>query len=169
MKKKLEKLVPPGYETENICIFWCIGITVCVMIALGVILDVERNLNFLQKVSNFTEYFSDDRVSFAFRRSVRHRCFTVLAVGTFIYVPMHYAYYHRESKSIYTMRRLGRPLERHIRAWALPVLLSVATLAMRAIVIVLLFCYYLSRTQGVATAPGQWEEVWRLIIYDRIN
>lgn len=169
MKKKLENLVPPGYEVENICIFWCIGIMVCVMIALGFILDLERNLNYSQKISNFTEYFSDDMVSFLFRCSFRHRCFKVLALCAFIFVPMHYAYYHRESKSIYTMRRLGRPLERHIRAWALPVLVSTATLILRAIVIVLLFCYYLSRTQGVSTAPDQWEEVWRLIIYDRIN
>lgn len=167
MKKRLEKIVPPGYAAENILIFWCLGSIICVMIAMGFMLDFEKDMRFPGRIDDFVEYFGDKRIYYLTYGHIRERCFSLLALGLLAFVPMHYSYYFRESKSIYTMRRLGRPLELHIRAWFLPLRLSISTLILRAIVIAALFCYYLCRTGNMNHLYAQWEAVWRLIIYDR--
>ena len=63
-----------------------------------------------------------------------------LAAAMGIFVFLNYRYFYRESKSIYLMKRIGRPAELHLRCWSLPVLGAAALLAART---VLELVYYL--------------------------
>lgn len=169
MKKKLERIVPPGYGTEKIFTFWCFGMFLCVLISLTFFLSLSRELLRYpsRQFDKFTEILLEGAYSGTILHPLRHSCYFFLAAALLIFIPIHYTYYFSESKSIYTMCRIGRPFERHIRAWTLPLFLVVATLLLRVIVILVMFCGYLASTTQRNIPANQWEDVWRLIIYDR--
>ena len=75
-----------------------------------------------------------------------------------------YASFYRGSKSIYLMKRLPDPMERHRRCLALP-LAGTAVIALTAL-IVLLICYmvYLLFTPAQCLTPGQWQKLWSVIL-----
>ena len=75
-----------------------------------------------------------------------------------------YASFYRGSKSIYLMKRLPDPMERHRRCLALP-LAGTAVIALTAL-IVLLICYmvYLLFTPTQCLTPGQWQKLWSVIL-----
>lgn len=74
-----------------------------------------------------------------------------LAVGMGIFVFLNYRYFYRESKSVYLMKRIGRPTELHLRCWTLPVLGAAALLAARtALELVYYLTYRLLTPAGCA-------------------
>lgn len=87
MNKRLEKIVPPGYGAENILALWCLGSIICVMIAMGFMLDFERDLRFSGRIDDFAEYFGDERISYLTYGHIRERCFTFLALGLLAFAP----------------------------------------------------------------------------------
>lgn len=88
-------------------------------------------------------------------------CFKVLCVFFLCVVAWHYLYYRLDGKSIYLMKRLPNRWEIHKRAWTLPMLAVLATLA--AAFVMLLFYYeiYMIATPKQCIAPGQWQNIWR--------
>lgn len=182
MRKKLELIIPPGYGTEKIFTFWCIGLVLCLLITSTFFITLESKYSKLEdrydgdlnkmnmkEFHSFYYFLGEEEFGFESFYSMRESCYTLLAELLLIFVPMHYVYYYRETKNIYTMRRLGKPLELHIRAWVLPLILFTLTLLLRACMILLLYACYLNKTKLLTIPPDQWDIVWRLIIYDRIN
>ncbi|MBO5352843.1 MAG: hypothetical protein J6A77_06050 [Lachnospiraceae bacterium] len=76
-------------------------------------------------------------------------------------VVWNYLYYYQGSRSIYLMKRLPNPMERHKRAWVLPLLAVGLTLAAAFVVLVLYFEFYMIVTPKQCIAPGQWHKIWR--------
>ena len=72
----------------------------------------------------------------------------------------HYLGYFSGSKSIYTMRRLGRPLELHIRCWAVPLLVIGVCLLSEGVLRILCGGFYLLLTPGDIDAANLWREIW---------
>ena len=75
-----------------------------------------------------------------------------------------YASYYKGSKSIYLMKRLPDPMERHRRCLVLP--LAGAAVIFLTAVIVLLICFmvYLLFTPTQCLIPGQWQKLWSVIL-----
>lgn len=88
--------------------------------------------------------------------------FLVSALCMLAFGVYYYLYHHQGSKSVYLMRRLPQPWERHRRCLALP--LSCACLALLAAFFVLLayYWYYMVNTPAQCLQPGQWQKIWRI-------
>lgn len=75
-----------------------------------------------------------------------------------------YASFFRGSKSIYLMKRLPDPMERHRRCLALP-LAGIAVIVLTAIIVLLIsFMVYLRFTPAACMTPGQWQKLWSVIL-----
>lgn len=72
----------------------------------------------------------------------------------------HYLYFRTGSRSDYTMRRLGKPFERHVRVWAVPVI-ACAVCAV-SVAVLKLICYglYLFMTPDQFTPMHAWWQIW---------
>lgn len=88
-------------------------------------------------------------------------CFKVFCVFLLGVVLWHYLYYRQGSKSIYVMKRLPNRWEIHKRAWTLPLLAIVVTLAAAFVVLLLYYWIYMVATPEQCIAPGQWQKIWR--------
>jgi len=87
--------------------------------------------------------------------------FFVLALCLFAFLPLHYAYHHQGSKSVYLMRRLPDKWEYHRRCLALP-LTGIALCALTAFLLFLIFfSSYMLLTPDELLEPGQWQKIWR--------
>ena len=88
--------------------------------------------------------------------------FTVAAVAILGLIVFHYSYYRRESMSIYLMKRLPDPAERHRRALTLPLLALASVVALAALLRLLYFVIYLTATPEGCLPEGVWAQLWRL-------
>lgn len=78
----------------------------------------------------------------------------IYALSVFGFLIGHYQYFHWTSQSIYTMARVRSPWELHIRCWTLPLLWTVALVAGRMILRVILFGIYVLATPAGVPKPG---------------
>lgn len=74
----------------------------------------------------------------------------------------YYLYHHKQSKSIYLMRRLGDPNELRRRCWTVPLCTAVLSLLLAAGTTALCYWIYMTCTPASAIVPGQWERFWRM-------
>ena len=84
----------------------------------------------------------------------------ILAGGTIV----HYAYYHRESKSIYLMRRLPNRLEVHRRSLLIPLLCAFIHVLSAFVMLLILYAIYMIFTPKACLAPDQWNRLWNALI-----
>lgn len=89
--------------------------------------------------------------------------FAILALCLAAFIPLHYAYHHQGSKSIYLMRRLPDRWERHRRCWTLPLLALAACLLAAFVLLLIDFAIYMLATPKVCLTPHQWQKIWRVI------
>lgn len=101
-------------------------------------------------MTDFSVILGDSLQSFEF--------FGVLLLSVVIW---HYLYYRQGSKSIYLMKRLPSRWEIQKRAWTLPLLAVVATLAAAFVVMLFYYWIYMVATPKQCIAPGQWQNIWR--------
>ena len=89
--------------------------------------------------------------------------YQLIAISMLFSARRNYAYHHQGSKSIYLMRRLPDPWERHRRCLGLPVM-GIACCVL-AVFVTVVFCYalYILGTPSECLTPHQWEKFWRLL------
>ena len=73
----------------------------------------------------------------------------------------YYLSYYQHSKSIYLMRRLGKPWLLHLQCWSLPVMLAVAAAVITFAVMCGYFGIYLLWVPEECLRPAQWQRIWR--------
>ena len=84
----------------------------------------------------------------------------ILAAATII----HYAYYHRESKSIYLMRRLPNRFELHRRSLLIPLLSALIHMFVAFVMLLILYAVYMIFTPKACLAPDQWNRMWSVFL-----
>lgn len=87
--------------------------------------------------------------------------FGILALCLAAFIPLHYAYHHQGSKSIYLMRRLPDRWERHRRCWTLPLLGIAACLLAAFLLLAACYAIYMLATPEECLTVGQWQKIWR--------
>ena len=85
------------------------------------------------------------------------------AVCCLLAIPFNYAHHYKETKSIYTMRRLPERFELHRRCLSLPVAGAVILLALSFLMLVLYFWHYMAKVPQVCLTPDQWAKIWSVI------
>lgn len=79
-------------------------------------------------------------------------------------IAVNYASYYLESKSIYLMKRLPNPMERHLRCVILPLTGAAAILVATLAALLIYFAIYMAATPDSALTPGQWQRLWSVIL-----
>lgn len=90
--------------------------------------------------------------------------FLILALCMAAFIPIHYAYHHQGSKSVYLMRRLPDRWERHRRCWTLPLCGVLLCLAAAFVLLLIYFAIYMLATPKACLMPGQWRKIWSVRI-----
>ncbi len=87
--------------------------------------------------------------------------FLLTAVVCLFYIGVRWNYLHKESKSIYLMRRLPQKGELFRRCAAVPLYRSAVCLVCAFAVLLLCFVIYIGATPAQCLAPDQWAKIWR--------
>ena len=89
----------------------------------------------------------------------------IIAIFAFICLIMfHYGYHYKDSRSIYTMKRLPNKYELHIRCFTVPVIGITVSIVISALLLVLFYLYYISKTPAECLHPDQWERLFTAIL-----
>lgn len=86
--------------------------------------------------------------------------FQILCACMIFFAGRHYFYHFRESKSIYTMRRLPNRWELHRRCLTLPAAGLIISAAMAMLFLLAFYAVYMLKTPDVCLTPGQWQKIW---------
>ena len=87
--------------------------------------------------------------------------FFITAVICLIYIGVRYAYLHKESKSIYLMRRLPRRGEILRRCAAVPAWHALQCIIWAFGLLLVFFAIYMIATPSSCLTPDQWSKIWR--------
>ncbi len=133
---------PPGLSLKQEYAVFVIGNIVSAVVSIFAFL-----LNYIRCRAELFEYVGDKRLiivgaiipPFYNLIDIYFSGFIFVALVLLSYVIYHYSYYRQGSMSVYLMRRLPNKIEMHKRAWTVPLLASIGTIAIA--IAVILFCY----------------------------
>ncbi len=167
MTGKINKIIPVGLSVKKELI---IG-----MIAL--VFSVCRSLSYFYSYYNFYnsmfEFIGDKKVLLPGRdmmdfHVVTENCFDGFLISAFIFlvaIIFHYGYHHKDSKSIYTMKRLPQKCELHIRCITLPAIGIALCIILSFLLLLLFYYHYVTVTPPECLLPDQWRNFWINLIY----
>ena len=130
LKINWEKHTPPGldWETER-------GLFIAAFV-----ISCLWSLGFFLRFSDAVHYVEDTPVPYFYEvLGNAFFCFPIAMAFMLVSIALNYSHYHSGSKSIYLMRRLPDPWERHRRCLTVPLWSAVITLLAA---MVLFFLYY---------------------------
>ena len=164
MRKWLKKCTPPGIPLRGELSFLLLGNLCALLLSFGFLANYHT-----ARMSLF-DFIGGKRVlieeaQIADFTELIHRTlwgFAVVALAMSGMILYHYFYYRQGSKSIYLMKRLPNPWERHLRALALPLAAILATVLLAVLIRFLYFVLYLLATPKECLPPQVWQQLWRL-------
>lgn len=166
MNEKLSRLTPPGVSAmPQIKAF--IGLNaVCALCSLHFFSDFWNALAELYTYSGEVRNLIPGRSISYYIALIQGdlRVFLLPAALMLLYTVFYYFSYFRHSKSVYTMRRIGKPMELHRRCWSLPVLLSLGSVLIGLLLFWLYFGIYMLAAPKEALPPDQWQMIWRVLL-----
>lgn len=166
MKKRIEKLVPPGTDVRKEllnCLLLLLaefGISLCFPVRFSNALDGLYHTVGGKKVllegavmSTFNELTDGALLGLP-----------IVLAGCIALAAVHYASFYRESRSIYLMKRIGDPLELHRRCLSVPALCLMAGLLLGGLLMGLYVLLYHGLTPA-GCLPGRVPfDFWRCIL-----
>lgn len=87
--------------------------------------------------------------------------FSIAVIFMLAFIIYHYLYYRQGSMSVYLMKRLPRRFELHKRAISLPLMMSLATVAVSLAMIFIYFVIYFIATPKVCLPYEAFQKIWR--------
>ena len=157
MKADVNHLVPPGMEAwKQIRNF-----LTCLIFSVVVSLFF-----FIEYADSYWAMFRGDEIVRSmptFASMIRGNYmigFPITVLAMLAYTVVYYLYYFTGSKSIYTMRRLGKPWELHKRCWTLPLLLCAAAITVGALMVGIYFLVYMMATPVEGIWPAPYGTYW---------
>ena len=166
MSDRLEKHVPPGIPVKRELAFFLSGLGAA--FAFSLFFFPTRYAAARQKL--YTRIgdkavLLEDRQITDFAELFEHSLtgFLILGLCLLFVVVYHYAYYRMGSMSIYLMKRLPRPWERHKRAWTLPLWGLLICLLAALLTLALYFAIYMLATPKPCLASDGWQQLWGIL------
>ena len=171
MTHKIKKFIPVGIKPETE--LWIYGSG----IALSVLSSLFYFVTYYGSYNAMFNYYGNKKVLIEgasmpdFWSLIDGGVFDVFKIWIFAFLAMiavHYGYHYRESKSIYTMRRLPNKYELHIRCTALPLSATAVSLILSFILLIIYYVHYMTVTPDELLLPSQWEKLMDYIIHGGI-
>lgn len=168
MTDKIRKIIPVGYKPERE--LWISGsvIIMAVLRSLLYFLSYYSAYNALFNVYGGKKILIENAAMPDFCDIIDDGFFDVFKVAVFIFLAMiavNYGYHLRDSKSIYTMRRLPDKYELHVRCIALPAISVMLCAFLSFALLMVFYSHYMTATPDELILPAQWEKLWDYIIY----
>ena len=157
--RDLSRLLPPGWNEQREKVIFVTSLLVSALFfLLSFVIGLANALENIWYPGFASIEIEVDSCSELLEYSpMGFRCTWLLALVTAL---AHYTEYRSGSKSNYTMRRLGRPLELHIRCWAVPLLVFGVCLVTEALLRILCGGIYLLAIPVDIDAANLWREIW---------
>ena len=162
-----ERLVLPGYDPDGSEKNTCYGF-LAFSVFISLVFFVGRYSNARNKLY-YTDYETGEK--FLWDGAVMTDFADVLGwslVGILLtaalclyYIIVRYTYLHKESKSIYLMRRLPARGELFRRCAAVPFYRAAICLIWAFGLLVLYYATYMTATPDQCLTPDQWSKIWR--------
>ncbi|MBQ3136196.1 MAG: hypothetical protein IJB74_01805 [Clostridia bacterium] len=168
MTDKIKKIIPVGYKPEKELWIYCS------VILMAILRSLFYFISYYSAYNNMFHDYGDKMVLIEnitmvdFCNIIADGTFDVFKVAIFIFLAMigvNYGYHYRDSKSIYTMRRLPNKYELHIRCIALPLTAIIISIILSFALLMVFYCHYMTVTPDELLLPAQWEKLWDYIIY----
>ncbi len=159
MIKRIEKMLPVGIPIKK----------ELTGIIIGICFAIIRSLSYFGSYYNYYnhlfEHYKDKKVLVEGRIMadfyvVIDGCFEGFYVVAFLLIALvifHYAYHYIDSKSIYTMKRLPRKIELHIRCLTVPLISILICIILPLILLLVYYKHYMTVTPPECLVEGQWE------------
>lgn len=162
MKKDLSYYAPPGMELEQEKKIFVIGMVLSSLYSF-LIFWIEFS-DFLEKL-----YWKNGAKRCVIPGAVMPD-FTVILGGSLLgfdiifalmiaVIVMHYGYHTRESKSIYTMRRLPSRWELDRRCLTLPICGMIIARVTAFVILLICYGFYVGLTPKECLMSGQWQKI----------
>ena len=164
MRKFFAKCTPPGIDARAEIRQLILWLSLASAFTLGTL------ANYLNARADLYETFAGMRIlnesavieDFHWLTGAYFHAFPLVIVAMLGLIVSHYAYYRRESMSIYLMKRLPDGTERHRRALTLPLLAIAAAVVLAVLLRVIYFAVYLLATPRVCLPEDAWRQFLRL-------
>lgn len=168
MTDKIKRIIPVGISPKTEKLIIIVSFLLSIFRALVFYLNYQNSYNYLfefrdgQRILNETKMMPD----FC---TITVGCFNGFVISLFIFVFMiiiHYGYHYKDSKSIYTMKRLPQKYELHIRCLSLPFISIILCITLFFILLLLFYHHYMTMTPPECLHPeNQWKMFWVNMIY----
>lgn len=167
MRKKLEKLIPPGADPVQELCSCMVLLLLEFVISLTFLGTFNHQLNELYVYSQGKRiHLIPDAVMPSLNELMQRKLsgFLILLCGCMVLAAVHYISFYRESKSIYLMKRLKSASELHKRCLALPVLCIFCGIILMVILIAVYSFIYYSLTPAQCRPEPIHFDLWRCIL-----
>ncbi|MBE6774651.1 MAG: hypothetical protein E7543_00495 [Ruminococcaceae bacterium] len=168
MTDKIRKIIPVGYKPEKELWISASVISIAVVRALLYFLSYYTAYNNLFHDYGGKKILLEGAAMPDFCSIIADGTFDVFKIAIFIFlamIGMNYSYHYRDSKSIYTMKRLPDKYELHVRCIALPAIAITTCIFLSFILLMLFYAHYMTVTPDGLILPAQWEKLWDYLVY----
>ena len=164
MRKFFSRCTPPGVDAAKECKHLILWLSLAAGLSLGTVIRyLNARADLFETVAGVRMLREGAVIAdFHLLTGISFQGFVLLIPAILGLAVFHYAYYRRESMSIYLMKRLPDPAERHRRALTLPLLAIAATVLLAAWMRVIYFALYLLATPKICLPDEVWQQLWRL-------
>lgn len=166
MTDRIRQIIPVGFKAETEIWIFITAEAIGIIRALLFFYEYRIKYNSLfeiiygERVLNATEDMPDFY-------EILKGCFNGFVIAAFIFISLllyHYIYHHKDSKSIYTMKRLPDKNELHIRCLTIPLTGIVLSILLSVCLLLLFYYYYITKTPAECLLPDQWEKLWTQLL-----
>ena len=158
----LERYSPPGFPAGTEWGIYGAGMGLAVLFSFGFFARYEYALK-LVKNEDALYTSCQNGMELLFWKDVLGSAmlgFYFVSALAVAYIIRRYLFYFQESKSIYTMRRLGRPFELHKRALVHPATMLLMSFLTAFVLWLVYFQIYKSCPPEQYVTPEQWLHLW---------
>lgn len=167
MTDKIRKIIPVGIRPESEIWMFLSPFAIGIFRALFFFQVYAREYNRLFEIEHGKIVLIESRTMADFAVII-DGVFDGFFIAVFVFFFLtvyHYAYHYRDSKSIYTMKRLPNKYELHIRCITVPAIGVILTVITTGFLLVIFYYYYMTKTPAECLFPDQWERLWTAILY----
>lgn len=167
MTDKIRKIIPVGIKAETEIWIFASALAAGICRALLFFQAYSREYNRLFEIEYGKRVLINGRMMTDFY-DVLDGTFDGFFIGIFAFICLiflHYGYHHKDSKSIYTMKRLPDKYELHKRCFTVPVIGIITSIILALSLLLIFYYYYMAKTPAECLFSDQWERLWTAILY----
>lgn len=148
MTDKIHKIIPVGIKAENEIWLFASMLLLGIVRAMTFFIVYSTAYYSLFEARDGELYLIEGRYMKPFEEII-NGCFDGFVIGCFVFfflIIYHYGYHYKDSKSIYTMKRLPNKSELHIRCLSLPIIGIISSLLLSFLLLIIFNIYYNTKT-----------------------